>query len=204
MNKKDLKKLAKQGEIVIETVGFNLDDGTTVEFKVKKTIPIQERARFVRDVVGSLFVDELETVVDAETGEEQDVVVSKDSLYVPINREYLWGVYLLHYFAQCPLKDAEDAAILGRLADNDYVISRISQAVNSTILRQLSEAIDEAVAFKQMQLTAYGANELAKMNELMAVSMQYFQGDTFKGQMKTLSKDAAKAEKLAKGLNIIK
>jgi len=202
ITKKDLKKLAKQSNDTTEKVWFNIGD-EVITLEVRKTISLLERAQFVEEVVSAVFVDEIE-VITGEDGAQEEQVISPASIYIPINREHAWNIYLLHHFAGCPLDDQKDADVLSTVADNYGIMEKVQFAINSHMIAQLQRAVDDAISFRQMQLTAYAANELAKLNANMAIGMEYIQSDDFKGQIKKLNKDVQKTAKIASELNIVK
>lgn len=198
--KKDLKKLAKLAINDITKVPFTVGDDSVV-LEVKRTVSMLERAQIVDEVVSAVFVDEVERITD-EDGAEQLVTVSEGSVYMPINKSFALNMSVLIHFAQCPYKNEEDAALIQALAENPAVMDKVFMTLSAHVIDPITQAIDDAIAYKQMQLTALGAHDLAMFNMQVAPALQFLESDEFKSMMVKLDKDTVKMQKVAKNWNL--
>ena len=202
MTKKDVKKLASLTAIGSEDIGFTVGD-EIITVKVLKTIPIADRMGFVDAVVSCAFIDEEHTTKDDE-GNDVRVVTAPDSIFMPVNRQFAWDIYILHYFAGFPLETPEDMRCASKVADNLTIMGRIKSVINSSVLAGLSKCVDDGIAYKQMQLTAYATNELAKFNTINEFASQYVNSSAFRDDLERVSTDRDKVFEIASKLHIIK
>lgn len=130
-------------------------DGKAMNFKLREKIPADDAARFVEDVYQSAFIDEKKTVDSIDEGVDlsnrkfnhrttEEVVISEDSIYIPVYVDALIDFYTVKYFTDIDVSEAslDDIWVMSGSDLVKYIIGKICQTQYYILVKSIRERVE--------------------------------------------------------------